>query len=521
MNNLINLGAINIKTKEYESPIFASKSNEYKCPDCDKKVMLKKGKIKRPHFAHFKSQNTCNYYNHPGESQIHFYAKELLKYVLQNKKCMICRKCDLCRGNIEQSIVVNATNIVKKEYIFEYNGKKIADVAVIDNNNIKYIFEIYHKHATLEVNRPEPWFEIEATNLIQNIENNTNESILIDCIRSQKCDVCSTAITNLLKLSYIKEYETAKREWYKIGKECLSNFNNLCVCQRKCKNIVYLYNHITKKIFVICSICHKSLKISKNNEMNEMLKNSLQKLLLEKKYKTIGCVIEPEYDIDKLIETYACDKYKKCMDNKESIQKISDDINELMNDYYFECLQNLHEIIDKQIKHLEIEELDKQKKRLEKLAQEEKEYIRKQNELIEKEKQEEDVRIQEQKILEEEYMKKCKKCIECSKIIEYGERVVIDKKSQCYHVACSIKVCSKCKQLLDPMSDNKECVTERKKEYICAKCLEKKNNSSAYIKCDCTKCRTIFFAHPFNENTKRCKKCCKNVWYTQEKIKSK
>ena len=71
MINLKILGGINISTNNYESPLHASKNNKYKCPDCDKNVILKKGKIKIDHFCHYKSTEPCLYYDKPNESQIH------------------------------------------------------------------------------------------------------------------------------------------------------------------------------------------------------------------------------------------------------------------------------------------------------------------------------------------------------------------------------------------------------------------------------------------------------------------
>ena len=56
------MGAINIDTEDYEYPKIANKSNKYKCPFCDKKVMFRNGKIKQPHFAHYTPFNIfCQY----------------------------------------------------------------------------------------------------------------------------------------------------------------------------------------------------------------------------------------------------------------------------------------------------------------------------------------------------------------------------------------------------------------------------------------------------------------------------
>lgn len=79
MNKLINLGAINKVSSQYELPLFADKKNEYKCPDCDKKVMLKKGKIK-DHISHTTVRKTKI-------SVIFMNILEKVKYINTPKKC--------------------------------------------------------------------------------------------------------------------------------------------------------------------------------------------------------------------------------------------------------------------------------------------------------------------------------------------------------------------------------------------------------------------------------------------------
>jgi len=193
MNKLINLGAIYELSKQYELPFLSNKINKYICPDCNQKVMLKKGKIKKPHFAHFKSTNKCNYYEHVGESQLHKYAKELMKYVLLNKKCVVIQKCAKCgeQHKFELPKIEKDFN-VSIEHSFKYNDKnKIADVCILNKNCIKYICEIYHTHRTMETDRPEPWFEFKALDFIKSVESIDCNEITINCDRDIKCDLCT------------------------------------------------------------------------------------------------------------------------------------------------------------------------------------------------------------------------------------------------------------------------------------------------------------------------------------------
>lgn len=191
------MGAINKLTNNYEYPKIANKKNKYLCPSCEKDVIFKNGKIKKPHFSHLKSLNPCFYYDKPSETQIHKDAKLLMKSLLDNKKILnFYKKCNSCEDNIID--ICNSYNENTKaiiEYKFLYNNSnRSADVALIENDKIIYIFEICYKHKTKEENRPEPWVEINAEDLINNINNgiyiDEKGNINIECIRNYICNKC-------------------------------------------------------------------------------------------------------------------------------------------------------------------------------------------------------------------------------------------------------------------------------------------------------------------------------------------
>jgi hypothetical protein len=207
MSNHFSMGAINKTTNKYEYPKIANKINKYKCPFCEKDVIFRNGKIKQPHFAHYKSDNPCSYYEKPNETQIHKDAKLLMKTLLDNKnKILFYRECYECL--LEENTIFeykitdndyNENTIATMEYRFNYNNSnRSADVALVENKDIKYIFEICYKNKTKEENRPEPWFEINSEKLINNINSvkniDTNNEIRIECIRDYKCDYCKDVI---------------------------------------------------------------------------------------------------------------------------------------------------------------------------------------------------------------------------------------------------------------------------------------------------------------------------------------
>jgi len=235
MSAHFSMGAINKTTNSYEYPKIANKINKYKCPFCETNVIFRNGKIKKPHFAHYKSDNPCSYYEHPNETQIHKDAKLLMKTVLDNKRLInIYRKCYYCYEDPEDFL-----NITKEEYNdnvsaviehkFNYNNSnRSADVALLHNKKIKYIFEICYKNPTKEENRPEPWFEIKAETLINetNSGENINEEgeINIECIRDYKCGWCKgkeeRQLEALVKEQIrVKEQQHEKKELLNMIKE--------------------------------------------------------------------------------------------------------------------------------------------------------------------------------------------------------------------------------------------------------------------------------------------------------------
>ena len=232
MSHHFSMGAINKLINEYEYPRIAEKGKKYMCPECKKDVNFCKGQIKQPYFAHKKSESSCYYYDKPSESQIHKDAKCLMKLLLTNKTQMefynICSECkdkvygccELFKNHYEN----NMEAII--EYKFEYNNsKKSADVALIKENNIVYIFEICYKNKTRESARPEPWVEIKAEDLIRDINNGSllddNGILHIECIRDSICNECEEdRVKEIIRMKeWVKRLEQERKEKERLDKE--------------------------------------------------------------------------------------------------------------------------------------------------------------------------------------------------------------------------------------------------------------------------------------------------------------
>mgnify|MGYP000498265726 CR=1 FL=1 len=288
------LGAINKITGEYVYPTLANKMDEYICPCCSKSVFPRQGKVLSHHFAHKQSDNPCNYYNHPNESDIHKDAKMLLQLLLKDNNIYISciRTCISCKKDDEFSIPnVDEKSIIKIEYSFDYNGsRKSADVAYIQEEDLVCIFEICNTHKTHSKNRPEPWFEIDAEELIEMVNNKTRKNKLqIPCIRSEVCDDCIER--KRLFESGTKEDVKIKSDFYEAdsypsySKECMEIFISII-----CGDYSYKQWCDDRYDIVLCHTGEENFdKVFYDEDLIQDIKNMhlykyLQKLYIEKKH---------------------------------------------------------------------------------------------------------------------------------------------------------------------------------------------------------------------------------------------
>jgi hypothetical protein len=205
MTTELSLGALEVDTQIYTRPADAAKDKQYKCIDCNQKVIFRKGTIRRPHFAHHTTTNTCSYYEHPSEAQIHKDAKLLMAKLLTEKKnIQFIWDCHNCKTSSESYVFNDVPSITYRdgdEVIIEYRGKEgkwIADVAVINCGEVRYIIEIKNTHATTTTSRPEPWYEVGARALIEyyqdpefdEIRSYPNYIYMIPCIRQGQQRYC-------------------------------------------------------------------------------------------------------------------------------------------------------------------------------------------------------------------------------------------------------------------------------------------------------------------------------------------
>jgi hypothetical protein len=132
--------------------------------------------------------------------------------------------------------------------------------------------------------------------------------------------------TNLLKASYSPDFEIAKTEWAKIDEErdldeCDSQ---LCICQRKVRNIIYMYNKTTNKSIFVGTKCYNKFEFKSHKIKDEVYRNILLDAIRKGEYEVIDdIVIYSEYVMNRHIEYYRniIDKNKNKLWELLSIRK--------------------------------------------------------------------------------------------------------------------------------------------------------------------------------------------------------
>ena len=200
--------AIEIATNHHVLAADAKKSKSkpyeemYKCPECNKVVVLRKGKILKPYFAHKPNSDCCYYTN---ESPIHYESKEMLKNVLSEYDCTVTikRKCTECKDMFEYRMDLFDGDGIKtvSEWPFKYNGiNRKADIACIYNTQnhetiILCILEICNTNPTKCEKRPEPWFELNAKDVYDTLISFHNaQEALKSPNEDKKCEFTFTCI---------------------------------------------------------------------------------------------------------------------------------------------------------------------------------------------------------------------------------------------------------------------------------------------------------------------------------------
>ena len=111
------------------------------CPACGGKLIAKKGKIKRHHFAHYDSEE-CQY---GYETSLHLAAKQM---ILQHKKIMIPSVYLKFPKGVKKSILLRQAQLIKVDEVFLERKQEniVPDILLVAEGKKLYV-EIYVTHA--------------------------------------------------------------------------------------------------------------------------------------------------------------------------------------------------------------------------------------------------------------------------------------------------------------------------------------------------------------------------------------
>ena len=234
---------------------------------------------------------------------------------------------------------------------------------------------------------------------------------------------------HILNLSNNDDFDDALKEWIKLPElyKKLQCGSCQCICQRQIKNFYYLYNKITHKYINVGTECYKKFNFTiTKKKINKLLQDILNKYA-KGEYANIDDLDEYSINIQLIIVQDLTDMYRKCNSNVTMLYMLKDNVEELINDYNFTCLEELKNLIIETINVLE-----KEKFEAELLQQKIEEDIKLKEKIKKEENQriiDEDIKLKEEKFikLQKEKIKKHKE-----KIINKTKFIELDKKNLLY-----------------------------------------------------------------------------------------
>ena len=199
---------------ELRSASSVSKNDgPFQCIVCSESLVLKKGLIKRAHFAH-SANSSCS--GGGGESVCHALAKRIMAKNLQDYSFMeVCTTCGSTMRHTGKMDYIFQQHFSYEEYKF---GKYKLDVGVVDiNNTLIAAIEIFHTHLVDDTkakalkDKGIIMIELVAEQILTAYENN---AFLLVYNTKQHCYEC-------VEKQKVKQDENRKKEFVKENKKCI------------------------------------------------------------------------------------------------------------------------------------------------------------------------------------------------------------------------------------------------------------------------------------------------------------
>lgn len=175
-------------------PCDAERGREYRCPECEGRLILRKGEIKTTHFAHHRAPESCRFLS---EGWLHVAAKHAIFHAVsqwlegRDDAPEILRSCETCHEKRWQSL---PDTISRAEIEGRLSSGRVADVLLSGDVGPAAVIEIRDTHAVDEAKQTDlgktAWGEINAA---QALRSPTHwEPIACGNFRPFRCR-CSTA----------------------------------------------------------------------------------------------------------------------------------------------------------------------------------------------------------------------------------------------------------------------------------------------------------------------------------------
>jgi hypothetical protein len=182
---------------------------------------------------------------------------------------------------------------------------------------------------------------------------------------------------HIINLSSNDEFDDALKEWIKLPElyKKLQYGSCQCICQRQIKNFYYLYNKITHKYINVGTECYKKFNFTiTKKKINKLLQDILNKYA-KGEYSNIDDLDEYSTNIQLIIVQDLTDMYRKCNSNLTMLYILKENVEELINDYNFTCLEELKNLVIETINDIERKKSESEKEHIKQLKIEEDEKI--------------------------------------------------------------------------------------------------------------------------------------------------
>ncbi len=208
------------------------------CPTCCIPLLYKRGSKNKAYYSHKPTNNelSCRYLKK--ENEQHLQAKQIFYDILtkRNHTVHLSRKCRKCSSAFLFEIEpLPPTYKILLNYTFQYNQlKRTADIVCLnEKDDIEFIVEICNRVQLGCERRPEPWYEINALEIIN--KNYTETNVHFHCIRQKY----SNELTRL-EYGFCQECEQRPYDgtiyFNQRGAGCGKTYESIQLIQTKFKN---------------------------------------------------------------------------------------------------------------------------------------------------------------------------------------------------------------------------------------------------------------------------------------------